>query len=173
MPSYSLPHGHKTTAIAPGVNSVSRQGKEEVSTIKSPLSHQQSRSFRRSPELIFRDVLLARTHYVTTSSYKTVWKSKDQPKGNVITWLAQTNQDSSLGDKHTVARNKTEVLIAKNGRMAFGKSVLVSFWAPCFVTESLYCWSCLYCLCCWSTWVSLSIDAAILWLMDLTWEPVP
>ena len=40
----------------------------------------------------------------------------------MITWLAQTNHDSFLGVGHTLILNKSEVLIAKTGRVAFGEA---------------------------------------------------
>lgn len=94
MSTDGLLHGHKTAATAPNFSSFvkARKGGGQHQQI----SHQNSKIFSRSPELTFQDVSLARTHHVTTTSCKTDWDSKHQPKGNMISQSAQTNHDLSL-----------------------------------------------------------------------------
>lgn len=86
MSTDGLLHGHKTAATAPNFSSFvkARKGGGQHQQI----SHQNSKIFSRSPELTFQDVSLARTHHVTTTSCKTDWDSKHQPKGNMISQSA-------------------------------------------------------------------------------------
>lgn len=157
--SYLLPHGHKMSATASSISSVFKAKKRRREALTN-LCHQKGETLTEVPSWL--------SEMVRTPRCKAVWKSKHQPKWNVIAGLTQTNHDSSL-------RGRVHCHSEQN--QSFDSQELQSsFWGGIFRWLPGHCvlWlkTSLFLILRTSTWVIPSNDSPIHWFSMYHERPV-